>query len=68
MKELEKLPNLKIDSPPQEIAELCRKGQKKWQCVEKSMRDLCEDTLQKVRNRVNERRILLRQFFKDYDK
>lgn len=32
------------------------------------MRDLCEDILQRVRRRVEERRILLKQFFKDYDK
>ena len=65
---MDKLPNLTFVSPPQDITELCRKGQKKWQCVEKNMRELCEDALLKVRHRVNERRILLRQFFKDYDK
>ncbi|XP_076678862.1 uncharacterized protein LOC143374525 [Andrena cerasifolii] len=68
VKELEKLPNLRIESPPKEIAELPRRGAKNWQCEPKSIRELCEDTLQKVRNRVNERRILLKQFFKDYDR
>ncbi|XP_076248190.1 uncharacterized protein LOC143188044 [Calliopsis andreniformis] len=68
VKELEKLPNLKVESPPKEIAELSRKGTTNWQCEPKSIRELCEDTLQKVRHRVEERRILLKQFFKDYDR
>lgn len=68
VKELEKLPNLRIESPPKEIAELPRRGAKNWQCEPKSIRELCEETLQKIRNRVNERRILLKQFFKDYDR
>ncbi|XP_053995712.1 uncharacterized protein LOC128885623 [Hylaeus anthracinus] len=68
VKELEKLPNLRIESPPKEIAELSRRGTSDWQCEKKSMRDLCEEALQKVRNRVKERRILMKQFFKDYDR
>nr|XP_003701096.1 PREDICTED: uncharacterized protein LOC100876752 [Megachile rotundata]XP_012135529.1 PREDICTED: uncharacterized protein LOC100876752 [Megachile rotundata]XP_012135530.1 PREDICTED: uncharacterized protein LOC100876752 [Megachile rotundata] len=68
VKELEKLPNLKVESPPKEIAELNRKGTADWQCVSKDIRDLCEETLQKVRHRVNERRIMIKQFFKDYDR
>ncbi|XP_011688757.1 PREDICTED: uncharacterized protein LOC105450541 isoform X2 [Wasmannia auropunctata] len=68
VKELDKLPSLKVESPPQEIAELPRRGMSNWQCQPKSMRDLCEDILQRVRRRVEERRILLKQFFKDYDK
>lgn len=68
MKELEKLPNLKVESPPKEIEELNRKGTSDWQCQEKSKRDLCEETLLKIRYRVNERRILIKQFFKDYDR
>ncbi|XP_003693091.1 uncharacterized protein LOC100867927 [Apis florea] len=68
VKELEKLPNLKVESPPKEIEELSRKGTLDWQCQEKSKRDLCEETLLKIRYRVNERRILIKQFFKDYDR
>ncbi|KAG6799425.1 hypothetical protein HZU73_05159 [Apis mellifera caucasica] len=68
VKELEKLPNLKVESPPKEIEELNRKGTSDWQCQEKSKRDLCEETLLKIRYRVNERRILIKQFFKDYDR
>ncbi|KAF7382800.1 hypothetical protein HZH66_013202 [Vespula vulgaris] len=68
VKELEKLPNLKVVSPPKEIEELGKRGATDWQCEKKSIRELCEDTLQKVRHRVEERRILLKQFFKNYDK
>ncbi|KZC06769.1 hypothetical protein WN55_07542 [Dufourea novaeangliae] len=68
VKELEKLPNLRIDSPPTEIAKLRRRGAPNWQCETKNIRDLCEDALQKVRHRVNERRIWIKQFFKDYDR
>nr|XP_031846381.1 uncharacterized protein LOC116432948 [Nomia melanderi] len=68
IKELDKLPNLRIESPPIEIAELSRKGTTNWQCVTKNTRDLCEEALQKIRFRINERRILIKQFFKDYDR
>ncbi|XP_018398309.1 PREDICTED: uncharacterized protein LOC108776253 [Cyphomyrmex costatus] len=68
VKGLDKLPNLKVESPPQEIVELPRKGTSNWQCQPKNIRDFCEDILQRVKQRVEERRILLKQFFKDYDK
>ncbi|XP_011637056.1 uncharacterized protein LOC105427136 [Pogonomyrmex barbatus] len=68
VKGLDKLPNLKVESPPQEIAVLPRKGTLNWQCQSKSIRDLCEDILLRVKQRVQERRILLKPFFKDYDK
>ncbi|XP_033317224.1 uncharacterized protein LOC117214955 isoform X1 [Bombus bifarius] len=68
VKEIEKLPNLKIESPPKEIAKLSRKGASNWQCEGKDIRDLCEKTLLKVRHRVEERRIMIKQFFKDYDR
>lgn len=68
VKGLDKLPNLKVESPPQEIADLSRRGTSDWQCEPKSTRDLCEDVLQRVRQRVEERKIILKQFFKDYDR
>ncbi|EFN67507.1 hypothetical protein EAG_02894 [Camponotus floridanus] len=68
VKGLDKLPNLRVESPPEEIAELSRRGTSNWQCEPKSIRDLCEDVLQRIRQRVEERRILLKQFFKDYDR
>ncbi|XP_017798938.1 PREDICTED: uncharacterized protein LOC108579823 [Habropoda laboriosa] len=68
VKELEKLSSLKIKAPPKEIAELSRKGALNWQSERKNIRDLCEETLLKIRHRVEERRILLKQFFKDYDR
>ncbi|XP_070165050.1 uncharacterized protein [Polyergus mexicanus] len=67
VKGLDKLPNFRVESPPQEIADLSRRGISNWQCEPKSIRNLCEDVLQRVRQRVEERRIFLKQFFKDYD-
>ncbi|XP_012283315.1 uncharacterized protein LOC105701272 [Orussus abietinus] len=68
VKELEKYPNLKVDCPSPEVANLKRPGQKDWHCAPKSIRELCEDTLQQIRFRINNRGIMLEQFFKDYDK
>ncbi|XP_043520481.1 uncharacterized protein LOC122534172 isoform X2 [Frieseomelitta varia] len=68
VKELEKLPTLKVEVPPKEIAELSRKGASHWLCEGKDIRDLCEKTLLKIRHRVEERRILIKQFFKNYDR
>lgn len=69
VKELEKLPMLRIEQePPRDIAELSRSGQINWQSEDGGMRQLCEETLAKIRHRVEERRISLKQFFKDYDR
>nr|XP_012223237.1 PREDICTED: uncharacterized protein LOC105672711 isoform X1 [Linepithema humile] len=68
VKGLDKLPCLKVESPPQEIAELPRRGTSNWQCEPKSVRDLCEDILLRIKYRVDERQIFLKPFFKDYDK
>jgi len=68
VKGLEKLPNVKVTAPSLEIAELPRKGATKWQCVSENTRKLCEEVLRKIRQRVSERRILLKQFFQHYDK
>ncbi|XP_015123214.1 uncharacterized protein LOC107045443 [Diachasma alloeum] len=68
IKELDKYPCLKVDSPPPEVKELPKLGQNEWQSVAKDMRKLCEETVQKVRYRVDERGINTKQFFKDYDR
>ncbi|KAI4498944.1 hypothetical protein M0802_006119 [Mischocyttarus mexicanus] len=68
VRELEKLPNLKVISPHKEVQELVKRGATDWQCEKKTIRELCEYTLEKVRHRIEERRILLKQFFQNYDK
>ncbi|XP_076647707.1 uncharacterized protein LOC143356146, partial [Halictus rubicundus] len=68
IKELDKLPNLRVESPPTDIQQLNRKGALNWQCETTDARNLCEEALQKIRFRINERRILIKQFFKDYDR
>ncbi|EGI71118.1 hypothetical protein G5I_00054 [Acromyrmex echinatior] len=67
VKGLDKLPTLKVELP-QDIAELPRKGVLNWQCQPKNIRELCEDIMKRVRQRVEEKRILFKQYFKDYDK
>ncbi|RLU20681.1 hypothetical protein DMN91_007294 [Ooceraea biroi] len=68
VKGLDKLPNLRVESPPQEIAELPRSGAPNWRCEPEDTRELCEDVLRRVRQRVEERRIFLKKFFKNHDK
>lgn len=68
VKRLDKLPSLKVESPPQKIAELPRRGTSDWQLEPRSVRNLCEDILQRINYRVDERQIFLKPFFKNYDK
>ncbi|XP_018562489.1 uncharacterized protein LOC108904422 [Anoplophora glabripennis] len=67
-KGLEKAPSLRIDPPPMEIRELPRLGGKHWQTVNPSMRSLCEEAVDKVKQKIIHRRILLKPVFKDFDK
>jgi len=68
VKGLDKLPNVKVTAPSLEITELPRKGATKWQCVSEDIKELCEEVLRKIRQRVSERRIPLKQFFQYYDR
>lgn len=43
-------------------------GGKDWQQVNVAARELCEEAVDKVKQRVTKRRILLKPAFKDYDK
>ncbi|CAH0558987.1 unnamed protein product [Brassicogethes aeneus] len=67
-KELEKRPLRVIDAPPMEILELPRKGAKHWQSVNLKSRELCEEAVDKVKQKTMKRRILLKPVFRDYDK
>ncbi|XP_057325404.1 uncharacterized protein LOC130667663 [Microplitis mediator] len=66
--ELEKLPMLQADFPPEQIRELPERGSKNWNHVDFDSRDLCEETLINIRRKAQERQIYLKQFFKNYDK
>ncbi|XP_074039133.1 uncharacterized protein [Leptinotarsa decemlineata] len=68
VKELEKVPSLKVDPPPPEVRELPRTGGKNWQSVNPSTRDLCEAAVDKVKQKIIHRRILLKPVFRDFDK
>ncbi|XP_018321327.1 uncharacterized protein LOC108734325 [Agrilus planipennis] len=66
--ELEKCPSPEIEKPPQEVANLPKMGAKVWDNVQPPMRDLCEEAVEKVKNKTMKRGILLKPWFRDYDK
>ncbi|CAG9864019.1 unnamed protein product [Phyllotreta striolata] len=68
VKELEKYPNVVVESPPQNVKELPPLGGKNWQKVNTKSRDLCEEAVQKVKHKITHRRILLKPVFRDFDK
>ncbi|XP_056643883.1 uncharacterized protein LOC130449862 [Diorhabda sublineata] len=68
VKGLEKMPSLVVDPPPQAVRDLPRLGGKNWQSVNTRSRDLCEDAVDKVKQKIVHRRILLKPVFRDFDK
>lgn len=66
--ELEKMPNLRIDPPGPDIINLPEKGQRKWTDVSNNTRELCEQIVMKIRHRIEERKMMIKPLFKDYDK
>ncbi|KAG5882903.1 hypothetical protein JTB14_020171 [Gonioctena quinquepunctata] len=68
VKGLEKMPSLEVDPPPQEVRELPKMGSKDWQSVNTTTRDLCESAVDKVKQKIIHRRILLKPVFRDFDK
>ncbi|KAK9739812.1 hypothetical protein QE152_g8706, partial [Popillia japonica] len=68
IKELEKFPCLCVKTPPREVDELDKKGAKVWQHVNTEKRELCEEAVEKVKQKVMRRRILLKPVFRDCDK
>ncbi|CAH1119695.1 unnamed protein product [Phaedon cochleariae] len=68
VKELEKTPSLKVESPPKRVKELLNPGAKNWQAVNTPTRDLCEEAVDKVKQKILHRRILLKPVFRDFDK
>ncbi|XP_050306314.1 uncharacterized protein LOC126743325 [Anthonomus grandis grandis] len=68
VKELEKHPDLKVELPRSEELEATKLGGKNWQSVNTEHRNLCEDAVYKVKQKIIHRRILLKPMFKDFDK
>lgn len=68
LQELEKFPCLCVKTPPREVDELDKKGAKVWQHVNTEKRELCEEAVEKVKQKVMRRRILLKPVFRDCDK
>lgn len=64
---MEKCPCLEVTSPPIEVTEIPKPGGKVWQSVNPSLRDMCEDAVQAVKQRIMKRRILLKPVFRDFD-
>ncbi|KAK4881782.1 hypothetical protein RN001_005101 [Aquatica leii] len=68
IKKLEKTPCLDVNTPPKAVLELPRKGGNLWQNVNPTTKELCEETVIKVRQRTMKRAILLKPAFGDFDK
>lgn len=68
VKGLEKMPSLKVDPPPQAVRDLPRLGGKNWQSINLSLRQICEEAVDKVKQKIIHRRIMLKPVFRDYDK
>ncbi|XP_072384086.1 uncharacterized protein [Diabrotica undecimpunctata] len=68
VKGLEKMPSLVVDPPPETVRNLPRLGGKDWQSVNTRSRDLCEEAVDKVKQKIIHRRILLKPVFRDFDK
>lgn len=65
---LEKMPSLTVDPPPKAVRDLPKLGGKDWQTVNTPLRQLCEEAVDKVKQKIIHRRILLKPVFRDYDK
>ncbi|XP_066591621.1 EF-hand calcium-binding domain-containing protein 6 [Prorops nasuta] len=68
VKNLEKMPSYKVETPPQGIVNLRRKGLKEWRTVSEDKRRICEELISKIRCRVQSRGLGLRDAFRDYDR
>ncbi|XP_069672044.1 uncharacterized protein [Periplaneta americana] len=68
VKGLQKAPCLQVVAPPPEITEIPRKGAEMWGEVKTNLRDLCEETLAKIKQKATIRSIDLRPAFNDYDR
>ncbi|KAH8294267.1 hypothetical protein KR054_010139 [Drosophila jambulina] len=68
IKNLDKMPQCVVESPPRHIQELPRPGAVDWQTVPANIRDACEDAMAKIRIRIRNRRLYLHPFFRSYDK
>lgn len=67
-KHLHKLPMAEIDPPPENVVRLPRVGEANWQCQPPITRNLLEETMEKIKIKVRNRRIYFLPFFKDMDK
>ncbi|XP_055847317.1 uncharacterized protein LOC129913017 [Episyrphus balteatus] len=67
-KNLDKQPRLTVESPLEYTKTLPKPGQANWQDQGDSVRDLCEETIRRIQNKINTRRIYLHPFFKNYDR
>lgn len=63
---LEKDP--KVVVPPQEIFRVPKPGTFEWSEADKNHRALYESTMDRIKTRVEQRRILLKPALKDFDK
>lgn len=65
---MERHPTVEVESPPIDIQQLPKPGGQSWQHVPSGTKALCEDAVEKVKERAKKRSIILRPIFRDHDK
>ena len=63
---LEKMPNYQV--PPQEIFRVPKAGTLDWNCASEEMHKEVDGIMERLRERANQRRILAKPVFQDFDK
>lgn len=68
IKSLDKRPYVIVESPQHDIIELPKDGLESWNDQEPKIKDLCEETLFRVKSKIIKRQLYLEPTFKDLDK
>lgn len=63
---LEKTPELRV--PPSEIYRVPKPGTMDWKYASEEHAQLVDETLERLRERANQRRVLLKPVFQDFDR
>lgn len=67
-KKLEKNPFEIIISPPTQVAELPKEDNANWHEQKYEIRDLCSNTIHKIKNQISTRKLFLRPVFRIFDR
>lgn len=65
---MDKQPYRVVESPPEEVRQLARPGTADWDCVPKSIKQLAQETIFRIRKLIKSQRISVEPYFKSFDK